>query len=407
MKKFLLFLFFNPFVFAMANEELLFNLQKEIKEKNLPIEVGITSVSKYNLEEVTGLKVPRDFNPSIKYKELPKFIELPDKLDYRELGYVTPVKDQRNCGACWAFATIAPLESLILMYDGKTEDLSEQALISCNPWNWGCDGGWFAFDLLIEPGAALESCQTYTGSDRTKCNNCNGVYKIIDWHYVSQNDMPSIDEIKTALLIHGPLGAAMHASNAFMFYKGGVWTIDEEGDINHAITIVGWDDSLGAWIIKNSWGKGWGMDGFAYVKYGVLRVGYAAAFVVYKPPAWEDVYEEDDDCQNAKELVIGEIQKHKADDIDWVYFTLSPNCKYVIYTNNLSTGSDTIISLFNEDCSKKLDENDDYNRNAQYSVIFIKPEKEKKYYLKIDQLFEYNENYFYYLGLAPLFCEVH
>jgi C1A family cysteine protease len=321
---------------------------------------------------------------------------------------VTSVKNQRNCGACWSFATVGPLESAILMYDGKIEDLSEQQLISCNPWGYSCDGGWYAFDMYFDPGSALESCQPYTGSDKTHCNNCSGIYKIINWNYVSASDTPSVEEIKTAILIYGPVAAGMYASNAFMFYKGGVWTKDEEGDVNHAVTIVGWDDSLGpngAWIIKNSWGSDWGEGGFAYIAYGVLKIGYAAAFIQYKPPVWQDEFEPDNSTQEAKELKVGEVQKHKAQDVDWVYFTLQPNCSYFVYTNNLSSGSDTIITLYKEDGTTKIDENDDYNKNSQYSVLYIKPTTTQKYYLKIDQMFDYSENYFYYLGLKPLHCE--
>lgn len=398
---------FCSLLFSIKRSDELSKLKKFVLENKLPFEVGFTSISQYKLEEVTGLQVPKDFNPSIKYKELPKFIDLPDKLDYRELGYVTPVKNQRNCGACWAFATIAPLESAILMYDNKTQDLSEQALISCNPWGFSCDGGWYAFDMFIDDGAALESCQPYTGSDKTKCNNCPGSYYILDWNYVSAKEIPSIDEIKTAILIYGPVAAGMYASNAFMFYKGGVWTKDEEGDINHAITIVGWDDTKNppAWIIKNSWGNDWGENGFAYVTYGILKVGYAPAFVTYKASTWEDIYEPNNTPNEAREISINEIQKHKAQDVDWVYFTLDPACTYFIYTNNLSSGSDTVITLYEEDGSTKIDENDDYNRNSQYSVLFIKPQNTKKYYLKVDQLFDYSENYFYYLGLKTLHCE--
>lgn len=408
-KIYFLFLFLLPLsLFSFEKEDYLAKLKKMVKEENLPFEVGITEISKYRLEEVTGFKVPKDFNPSFKYNELPKFFELPDKLDYRELGYVTPAKNQKSCGACWAFATVGPLESSILMFDGKTEDLSEQQLISCNPWGYSCDGGWYIFEMFQDPGAALESCQPYTGSDKTKCNNCTGVYKIVNWNYVSLSDMPSIEEIKTALMIYGPVAAGMYASDAFMFYKKGVWTLDEEGDINHAITIVGWDDNLGdngAWIIKNSWGNDWGENGFAYVAYGVLKVGYAAAYVQYKAPVWQDEFETNNSPQEAKELKLGEVQKHKAQDVDWVYFNLDPNCKYIVYTNNLSSGSDTIITLYKEDGTTKISENDDYNNNSQYSVIFIQPKDSQKYYLKIDQIFDYSENYFYYLGLKALHCE--
>ncbi len=391
-----------------AEENVFLGLQKLVIEKNLPFEVGITKISQYELEEITGFKNSNNLDFRLKIKRLPKFIELPEKLDYREYGYVTPAKDQGRCAACWAFATIAPLESAILIYDGKLEDLSEQALISCNPYGFSCNGGYYAFDLLIEPGASLEECQPYTASDNTECNNCISSYKILDWNYVSWSDMPTMDEIKAAVLLYGPIAATMHVPYEFAFYIDGVWTLDREGYPNHGITIVGWDDNLGpngAWIIKNSWGRDWGIDGFAYVAYNILGLGHNAAYVTYRYPNFTDVYEEDDDCSTGKELKLFEVQRHKGEDIDWVYFDLEPNCTYIIYTNNLSSGSDTIINLYDESCINLIEKNDDYEKDAQYSILYIKSEKKQRYYLKIEQCFEYSENYFYHLGLKPLNCE--
>lgn len=406
-KLFVFFIFLNLSLFASDREAELEKLKKMIKEKNLPFEVGPTEISKYKLEEVTGLKVPKDFNPSLNYKELPLLVELPEKLDYRELGYITPARNQKNCGSCWAFATVGPLESAILKQDSQEVDLSEQALISCNPWGYNCDGGWYAFDMFLDPGAVLESCQPYKASNNVKCNNCAGAYKILEWGYISQSDRPSIEEIKTALLLYGPLAVGMHASKLFQFYNGGVLTLDEDGPIDHAVTLVGWDDSLepnGAWIIKNSWGTGWGENGFGYVAYGILQLGYAPAYVVYKFSEMEDKYEPDNSAAEAKELILNEVQEHRGESADWVYFELSNNCTYMIYTINF-LGSDTVITLYKDDGITEISENDDYNRNPRYSVLFFKPSDNGRYYLKIDQLMDYSENYFYHLGLKPIRCE--
>jgi len=216
---------------------------------------------------------------------------LPSSCNWCSLGGCTPVRDQGQCGSCWAFGTVGPLESAILIQDGLSKDLAEQYLVSCNTDGWGCDGGFWAHDYHewklgasgTGPGAVYEADFPYTATDAA----CNGSYThhetIADWVYIgNDSSVPSTDAIKQAILDHGPVSAAVCVNSAFQRYTGGVFT----GSwfcftINHAIVLTGWDDSKGAWRLRNSWGPDWGEDGYMWIAYGAQYVGYSANYVVY------------------------------------------------------------------------------------------------------------------------------
>jgi predicted secreted protein len=217
---------------------------------------------------------------------------LPSAYDGCPSGGCTPVRDQGQCGSCWAFGTVGPLEQAILIRDGASKDLAEQYLVSCNTDGWGCDGGWWAHDYHEwkypagepGPGAVYEADSPYTATDAP----CNGPYThhetIADWVFIAgESSVPSTDALKQAIYDYGPVSAAVCVNSAFQAYTGGVfnppgWCLS----INHAITLVGWDDSLGAWRLRNSWGPDWGEDGYMWIAYGKNYVGYSANYVVYE-----------------------------------------------------------------------------------------------------------------------------
>jgi len=212
---------------------------------------------------------------------------LPSAYNWCSLGGCTPVRDQGNCGSCWAFGTVGSLESAILLQDGASKDLAEQYLVSCNTDGWGCDGGWWAHDYHewklgadgTGPGAVYESDFPYTATDAP----CGGSYThhetIADWIFIgSENGVPSTDAIKQAIVDQGPVSAAVCVDSQFQAYTGGVFkpTFVWCFSVNHAIVLVGWDDSLGAWRLRNSWGTEWGEDGYMWIAYDKAQVGYSA-----------------------------------------------------------------------------------------------------------------------------------
>lgn len=262
--------------------------------------VGYSPAMDYSLDELCGLVEPEGWDETAIFKRLGSLQTLPPSYDWRAVG-LPPVRNQGGCGSCWAFGTMGPLESQIMIQSGTAVDLSEQYLVSCNTSGWDCGGGWWAHDYHkwrippgeTEAGAVPEVDFPYTATD-APCNSpYDKAYQIDNWAYVPGNEN-DIDEIKQAIYQYGPVAAAVAVGPAFQGYSSGVFDNDESGyGINHAIVLVGWDDAYswegdtyGVWILRNSWGSGWGDGGYMYITYGTSRVGYAANYIeyVHTPP---------------------------------------------------------------------------------------------------------------------------
>ena len=213
---------------------------------------------------------------------------LPAVWDWRTMDGVTPAKNQGSCGSCWAFAAAGEMEAKIRIYYGnRILDLSEQQIVSCNPYGADCSGGWAgsAYYVFQHRGGITEDCMPYEAVDGVPCVDTQYLEfaDITGWYTVS----PQVDQIKQALL-EGPVCATIDANAAFEGYSGGC--LDAPGGwTNHLILIVGWDDRAcdgneGAWIIKNSWGPGWGEAGFGYVKWDACSIATDVTALYYTPP---------------------------------------------------------------------------------------------------------------------------
>lgn len=205
----------------------------------------------------------------------------------------TPVKNQGSCGSCWTFGTVGPLESNIKIKDGLTKDLAEQYLLRCNSEGWGCNGGWWAHDYhqwkYVSPetaaGSVYEADMPYTGTD----GSCTGAphthrEKIASWAYVgNDSSVPTTAAIKQAIYDYGALSVAVYVGSAFQAYTGGIFQTSQNGTVNHAVVLVGWDETVtpNHWIMRNSWGTSWGESGYMRIAYGTSQIGYAASYVVY------------------------------------------------------------------------------------------------------------------------------
>jgi len=238
----------------------------------------------------------RGFNPPPGYQEelernlkiFPVDKALPSSINWKTAGGVTPVKDQGSCGSCWAYASAAELEAMIKIYYGQTLNLSEQQMVSCNPYGAGCDGGWAtaSYALFLGDGAVLEDAMPYAAADPPLAPCVEDDYLkfgfITGYNYIS-ND---VDQIKAALQ-YGPVCTGIDASPAFEDYTSGCY--DDPGyGTNHLVLIVGYDDKLcggvGGWIIKNSWGAGFGEAGYVNVAYGAGNTGTSVTQLQYAAP---------------------------------------------------------------------------------------------------------------------------
>jgi RHS repeat-associated protein len=203
---------------------------------------------------------------------------LPAKLDWRDYNgnnFVTPVKDQGECGACWAFAVTAALESKVLISENNSDfciDLSEQVLNSCSGAG-NCEEGYInkASDFISSYGLPPESCYPYTESDGSCSDACSDwgqmTYKVPGWTLVD----PTVDAIKGALYNRGPLVVLMAVQSDFLFYSSGIYSHSSgEFEGYHAALVVGYDDTEQYFIVKSSWGTEWGEDGYFRIAYSEI-----------------------------------------------------------------------------------------------------------------------------------------
>jgi C1A family cysteine protease len=268
-------------------------MRQRIREEGWTFTVGENPATQYTLEELCGLVVPDNWRESARFvKVRSSRLSLPSSYNWCDEGGCTSIKNQSSCGSCWAFGTVGPLECNILIKDGIEVDLSEQYLVSCNSEGWGCGGGWWAHDYhqwqndpCGDNGAVLEADFPYTATDAPCDCPYPRAYWIDNWAFVqSEGSVAPVDDIKQAILDYGPVSVAICVNSEFQAYTGGIFSGPTCSDINHAIVLVGWDDSQGAngvWLLRNSWGTGWGEGGYMRIEYGVCDVGYAACFVDY------------------------------------------------------------------------------------------------------------------------------
>jgi C1A family cysteine protease len=245
-------------------------------------------------------------------------LTLPTIFDWRTTGDVTPVKDQNPCGTCWIFGTLAALESKVLIGENTTFDFSEQNVACCTDPSWTylsadrCDAGGnslMATDTLSKKGTRLEACDPYNTAtiNAETCNDtCTSVKYVTGYREVAANTTA----IKDAVYSHGPVSVAFYFDygEPSSHYNSGtnIYCYPNcHHPANHLVCIVGWDDTIphprgggsGAWIVKNSWGTGWGgtcgygsEKGYFYLCYDSGNMQEAAYYEYKDYSASEKIY---------------------------------------------------------------------------------------------------------------------
>jgi cathepsin L len=309
-----------------AIKQQLTDFRQFISAKQLSFSVGYTTAMERKLTQITGDVIPPDMVQiaqrqnaladqllKVDFQTRAAFLQAnPGKLreiiveplpcaarrqfDWRTQGIVTPVKDQGpTCGSCWSFAVVGALESSWIKRNGQSSDESEQYVLA-NSGAGSCAGGTRATAnaFLVSTGTALETVVPYTASNGPQNPNVATPYDAVATGVID-GEYPSVQKIKEALCQYGPVSASVNATPLFQAYSSGIFNENNPGATNHAVVIIGWDDDKGAWLIKNSWGTGWGENGYMWIKYGSNKIGRWAQWiqaksVVYKlPGAYFDI----------------------------------------------------------------------------------------------------------------------
>jgi hypothetical protein len=263
------------------------------------------SYKKYSLGDIPLPK--KVYQKYLKHSALDTAEVLPSSYDARDYDLVTVAKDQGSCGSCWAFASVGAFEShLLKAYALGPEDLSEQQQISCNTGMYGCLGGSSsAIRYWESKGPEDETYFPYTESDATMCKEATNeqlAYQVTNWHTVPTT--PS--DFKNSLYTDGPSYWRYDVYSDFYTY----WNTGQAGEVyvnsggsysgGHAVLLIGWDDSKGAYLCKNSWGETGGPngDGTFWIAYtghsNDLRFGMANFSLTHIPEGCSTDLECDD-----------------------------------------------------------------------------------------------------------------
>ncbi|KHN27806.1 Vignain [Glycine soja] len=242
---------------------------------NKPYKLGINHLADQTNEEFVASH--NGYKHKASHSQTPFKYEnvtgVPNAVDWRENGAVTAVKDQGQCGSCWAFSTVAATEGIYQITTSMLMSLSEQELVDCDSVDHGCDGGYMegGFEFIIKNGGiSSEANYPYTAVDGTCDANkeASPAAQIKGYETVPAN---SEDALQKAVA-NQPVSVTIDAGgSAFQFYSSGVFTGQCGTQLDHGVTAVGYgstDDGTQYWIVKNSWGTQWGEEGYIRMQRG-------------------------------------------------------------------------------------------------------------------------------------------
>lgn len=291
--------------------------RKLISDQKLGFLVGATGVSSVKLELLTGeLEIPasevkrlqaiysKKVISSATTKTINKILKVvcmssSPKYDLREHQGFPPVRYQQ-CGNCWAYCAVGAIEfaAYRTRLIPSNQNLSEAFLVNCSGGG-SCTGGYTykAYEFLNNTRRKMRlETQIADNGASAPCNLDLGPMshtELMDWGIVDPSGdiskIPTVTQIKEALCRYGAISCSIQATQLFEDYAGGIFKQTPSNytnpGTNHAVVIIGWDDSKNAWLVRNSWGTYWGEDGYAWVDYKTNNIGRRATWVVVKDEA--------------------------------------------------------------------------------------------------------------------------
>lgn len=253
-----------------------------INAKNLPYQLGHNEFSALSLNEfrdyyrLDSTSVDFSEHDMYLYEPLINISVVPTSVDWTKKGAVTPVKDQGQCGSCWAFSAIGALEGAEFIKYGVLNSYSNQQLVSCDTKDNGCKGGWmgnaYAW-VQSNGGLCYETDYPYTSGKTSSSEPCVDSCQVnSDVAPKSYTDIAKFNDgaLMNAIAMQ-PVAVAIEADQeAFQLYKSGVLTAPCGTKLNHGVLVVGYGKSSGIpfYKIKNSWGPSWGNNGYILLERG-------------------------------------------------------------------------------------------------------------------------------------------
>jgi cathepsin B len=244
--------------------------------------------------KLCGTKLDMTLNIPVGKFEEP--LDLPTNFDSRQKwgAKIHPIRNQEQCGSCWAFGATEALSDRIAIQGGPNIVLSPQDLVSCDkPSNYGCEGGYLnlAWQFMQTTGVVSDECYPYTsgnGVDGVCQKRCTGRGFTWGEHKSQAAQMfTTVQDIMQEVYTNGPVEVAFSVYQDFFSYSGGVYQ-HESGSLagGHAVKLIGWgvDTSTNQdyWLIANSWGADWGLQGFFMILKGVNECGIESNVIAGK-----------------------------------------------------------------------------------------------------------------------------
>lgn len=208
---------------------------------------------------------------------------IPENFSWEEKGFATPVRNQGQCGSCWAFGSTQMIEMGYKIFHGKNIDFSEQELVG--KLFYGCGGGYFAGDYQVEYGQTDEASCPYEADNSQCSSDVKPIGKGISTGAVGeQGQSPTVAQMQAAIMTYGAIAVTVGANGSFMNYRGGLSKSCPRVGTNHIVALTGWKTVNGKvyFHLKNSWGTGWGEKGYGWFQLGCYNLAEEAAYLQVK-----------------------------------------------------------------------------------------------------------------------------
>jgi len=252
----------------------------ELERTNPKAQFGMSPFADLTAAEFKSyhnLNVTRKASPPPMFSDAEVSAALASSVDWRSKGAVTQVKDQGQCGSCWAFSSTGGIEGAWQLAGNKLTSVSEQELVSCDKVDSGCNGGLMdnAYSWLVsskDGKIVTESAYPYT-SGRGSSGSCKSTSSMAVGATITGHKDVTHTEAQMAAWLskNGPLPIAVDAQSHWQTYTGGVVSSCTGHSLDHGVLAVGYTADY--WIVKNSWGSSWGESGYIRLAYGSNQCG--------------------------------------------------------------------------------------------------------------------------------------